>query len=61
MPALLLLLPMAADLVAFTLTGSEITWHLAVALDRVWIQVLGPVFLISGAQLALLGAATRQS
>ena len=57
--ALVLLVPLAADLLAFTLTGSDIRWHLAVALDRLWIQVLAPVFLIIAAQIAQLDTDRR--
>ncbi|MFQ5719863.1 MAG: hypothetical protein ACE5IK_09980 [Acidobacteriota bacterium] len=51
--SLLLGLPLAADLAAFTLTGSQIEWHLSVALDRVWIQLLGVLFIIIARQIAL--------
>jgi hypothetical protein len=51
---LLVLLPLAADLLAFVVTGSEVRWHLAVALDRIWMQLLAPVFVIIAGQLALV-------
>ncbi len=55
--ALLLLVPLAADLLAFTVTGSEVRWHLAVALDRLWLQVAPLMILIAGGQAGRLAAA----
>jgi hypothetical protein len=41
----LIVLPLAADLLAYTFTGSDIAWHLTVSLDRLWMQVVAPVIL----------------
>ena len=51
---LLIILPLAADLLAITVTGSEVRWHLAVALDRLWLQVAPLVILMAGGQLGRL-------
>jgi hypothetical protein len=53
---LLVLGPLAADLLAFVLTGSDVRWHLAVALDRLWMQVLSPVFVIIAGQIHRLAS-----
>ena len=47
----LLVLPLAADFLAYILTGSSIAWHLAVSLDRLWIHLLVPVLGIFATQL----------
>ncbi|MFQ5669540.1 MAG: hypothetical protein ACE5HD_03345 [Acidobacteriota bacterium] len=52
--ALLVLIPLAADGLAFILSTSDIHWHLAVALDRLWMQVLVPAFMVAGGQVASL-------
>jgi hypothetical protein len=52
--ALLIALPLAADLLAFTLTGSEIRWHLGVALDRLLLQVTPLVIILTGGMMARL-------
>ncbi len=51
---LLVALPLAADLLAFVVTGSTIRWHLAVALDRLWMQVAFPLLLMAAGQAARL-------
>jgi len=51
---LLIVLPLAADLLAFTLTGSEVRWQMTVALDRLWMQVAPLLILMGGGQLGRL-------
>jgi hypothetical protein len=53
---LLVVLPLAADLLAFVVTGSQVRWHLAVALDRLWMQLLSPAFVIMAGQMALVSS-----
>jgi len=57
--AFLIALPLAADLLAFTLTGSEIRWHLAVALDRLILQVTPLIIILTGGLLARLDPGRR--
>lgn len=52
--ALLIVLPLAADLLAFTITGSEIRWHLGVALDRLLLQVTPLIIILTGGLMARL-------
>ena len=57
--ALLIALPLAADLLAFTLTGSEIRWHLGVALDRLLLQVTPLIIILTGGLMARLETRPR--
>lgn len=57
--ALLIALPLAADLLAFTVTGSNIRWHLGVALDRLLLQVAPLVIILTGGLMARLESRHR--
>ncbi|MFQ5767574.1 MAG: hypothetical protein ACE5ID_06275, partial [Acidobacteriota bacterium] len=56
----LLLLPLGADLLAFTVTGSGIVWHLSVALDRLWLQVVPILLMVAAGQWSRLASLDGQ-